>query len=438
MSYSAIIARVKTRPHPNADRLQLGLCLGNQVIIGLNIKNDTLGVFFDAGGQLSKEICIANDLVERRDQNGKRAGGYFPKNRRVRAQNFRGEKSDGYWTILDSLNFTKYDLSKLEEGFEFTELNGIPICNKYETKATKAARNKKNKKPSRSETAMFPMHFDTKQFRREVCKIRSGSLIILTEKVHGTSQRYSHTLDEIEVPFPWWKRIWNKIAKELSLPKFKTKYIEKWVFLSGTRRVILQKSDNLGYYDGDTFRENVIRPIQNQLRKGETIYFEVVGWTTGGKPIMPPGNTKVFSDKQYKKNFIKKYGEIMHFSYKCPPGTCDMYVYRITISTICGHQHDLSWEQVKARCNQLGLKPVPELHKPFIYDGDEEKLRKLVESLTDGTSTIDSNHIREGVCLRAEKGSNIPLIVKSKSWAYGVLEGYVKDKEDYVDIEEVS
>ena len=57
MSYTAIITRIKTRPHSNADRLQLGTCLGNQVVVGLDTKDGELGIYFSTDGQLSERMC---------------------------------------------------------------------------------------------------------------------------------------------------------------------------------------------------------------------------------------------------------------------------------------------------------------------------------------------------------------------------------------------
>jgi hypothetical protein len=85
MSYNAIVARIHTRPLPGSDNIILGSCRGYQVIVGKNIEDGQLGVFFEAGGQLSEGFAAANDLVRRKDAEGKPAGGYFEENRRVKA-----------------------------------------------------------------------------------------------------------------------------------------------------------------------------------------------------------------------------------------------------------------------------------------------------------------------------------------------------------------
>jgi aldehyde dehydrogenase (NAD+) len=61
--------------------------------------------------------------------------GMFDTNRRVRAQKFRGEVSDGFWVPLSNFSFIKGSVL-VDEGFEFDELNGTPICSKYINPAT--------------------------------------------------------------------------------------------------------------------------------------------------------------------------------------------------------------------------------------------------------------------------------------------------------------
>lgn len=107
MAYSGQICAIKTKPHTNADNVQLGVVNGNQVVIGKDIANDAIGIYFDCDGQLSEAYCTANDLCTRFNEEGKKiGGGYFASNRRVCAQNFRGEKSNGFWMPLQSLQFT--------------------------------------------------------------------------------------------------------------------------------------------------------------------------------------------------------------------------------------------------------------------------------------------------------------------------------------------
>jgi hypothetical protein len=105
---------------------------------------------------------------------------------------------------------------------------------------------------------------------------------------------------------------------------------------------------------------------------------------------------------------------------------------------------------------KYGLETVPELHKPVIYDDwganllnwdfveyfgeekdDKRALDELVKSFHDQPSLVDSTHIQEGVCVRAEMPNGETVIMKDKGLIFKILEGIVKDDPDQVDIEEI-
>ena len=433
MSYSAVVAKLQNvRKHPNADKLQLALVRGYQIVVGLDDKEGALGVFFPCDGQLSDEFCTKNDLYPRVDAAGKRAGGFIdPVKRRVRSQKFRQEKSEGYWVPLHFFDYTGvWPLEKFGgyeelpvEGFEFTELKGHPICNKYMTKATQEALAKKNKKKgARRETTMFLAHIETEQFRKHIADIKGTVTLIFTEKLHGTSQRYGHVLHDD--PLPLWKRILNKVGFDLQPA-------QSWQHIIGTRNVIVGPT-----CAHEPFREKVVEKIKGQLHKGETLYFEVVGWMGEGT-IMPVQDTSKMQDKEV----AKRYGPKMVYSYGCAEGTCEMYVYRITHTGLDGHAIELPWVQVKARCRGLGIKHVPELcPTELLHEFDlvcQTLVQERVASLVDGASTLDPKHVREGVCIRSEQDSGL-VVLKEKSFIFKVLEGIAKEDEQVVDLEEVS
>lgn len=138
--YAAYVTRIKNlRKHSNADRLLCGECFGNTVIVGLDTKPEELGVYFPVDGKLGTEYAVKNDLLRRKDENGRPAGGYLdPEKRNIKALKLRGEKSDGLFMPLSSLSeFT--DIAKLCEGDVITILNGVTICEKYIPRRKKSA-----------------------------------------------------------------------------------------------------------------------------------------------------------------------------------------------------------------------------------------------------------------------------------------------------------
>lgn len=434
-SYTAIVSKISVRPHPNADRLQLGTCLGNQVVVGLDTKQDQLGVFFPTDGQLGHEYCEHNNLytASARQRLGLPEGptGFFDHNRRVRAQRFRGERSDGFWMPLESLSWAG-DVSGLKEGDTFTEFGGYTIAQKYYTPATLRAL--AGQGPKRKDNRCFPKHDDTKQFRFVADQIPDDSVVYITEKLHGTSGRFGFVLDEL--PLAPWKQWLNTHVFRSYVLKPKTGY----AYLNGSKNVILEKTSGAGWYGTNEFRYDVVQNLT--LHKGEILYFEIVGWVNESTPVMPPHKV----DKTNLKDILQRYGDTIEYTYGCPRGEHRIYIYKIVRVNEDGVAYELPWPQVVSRCRELGIPHVPLLfgpttlaHLAHIHDCDgHEALRRTVEQLTEGESTLSSAQIREGVVVRVESPAGIGHI-KNKQWAFGVLEGFWKEKnEDSVDPEEAA
>lgn len=197
MAYKAYVTSIKVSNHPDPEvhSIALGNANGNTVVISKKVKDGDLGLYFECDGQLSEEFAKANDLVRYTDPvTGEKKGGFFDLNRKVRAQKFRGVKSDGFWMPISSLSFIDgFDPNSLKEGDSFTEINGVAICNKFVTKATQKAASEKKKKDSihKEEKLIitFPKHFDTDQFRNEARKFKAGDLISISMKAHGCVDR---------------------------------------------------------------------------------------------------------------------------------------------------------------------------------------------------------------------------------------------------------
>jgi hypothetical protein len=419
MTYNAIVTRIKTQPHPKADRLKIGVCHGFQVVVGLDTQDGELGVFFPTDGILEHEFCETNNLYRIEDARGNHiGGGFFERDKpRVRAQGFRGEKSFGFFAPLSMFAYTGHDLSQLNEGFVFTELNGHKVCRKYESQATVRERTKRQQYNTRRETPMFPRHFETEQWRFFRNTLEPGDSVAITVKAHGTSERFG--LVQEDVSLSWWQRIVNRFVP------LQTK---RWVRIVGSRNVILTDAQG-GYYGDESFRFNAIDGID--LHKGEVIYGEIVGYVNENRLIMPAVSTASIRDRAFQK----RYGDTIRYTYGCKPGECNLYVYRIVQMNEDGDALELSWQQVKARCRQLGIKHVCEL-RSYTYDGDLDALESYLETVVDGDDPIDPTHIREGVCIRIDRGLDT-RIYKHKSFNFLVLEGVAKDKGE-VDLEEAS
>lgn len=427
-THGALVAKAIVREHPNADRLKLAQVGGFQVVVGEDTNDGDIVLFFSSELQLSEEYATANDCVGYTDPvTGEKRGGYFGRNRKVRPQKFRGERSDGYIAPLSSLNFTyhtdgpsdsKWDL---KVGDIFDTFNGVPICNKFVSKATKQFQGMaKQRKPHPD----FPKHYDTEQLGYYYQDIPDGALITITAKVHGTSQRTGMVPELVEIPRTRLQRLFRR----------PTKTREEWITLNGTRNVVLDGVDTrTGFYSDESFRERASKQLEGKLHRGEIVYYEVVGWTGPDSPIMPP------YDLTGSKDF-KKLGK-GHFTYGTMPGTCDIFVYRITqmYEDNLGHRHhrDLPWWDVNRRCHEMGVNVVPTLRQFTSNHGPEEVLAVANLLLEDPWDVIDPTHIKEGVVVRVDTPSRT-YALKSKTIGFKIAEGLVKEQEDVVDMEEAS
>lgn len=428
MSYNAYITRLKNvRKHTNADRLQVGECFGNYVIVSMETQDNELGIYFPTDGRLGVEYCEANNLLRKKDAEGNNIGGYLePDRRHVSTLKLRGEKSDGLFMPLKSLD--KFcDTSKLKEGDTIDILNKVVICEKYipiikDRRQSNPSNKVKGKK--KVETESFPLfqeHIDTSQLAYNTHQFKEGDLCYITLKMHGTSQRTSYTIKEEKKIIPsWLYLILNKIG-------FKSKIKKTWELVTGTRRVVL-KSYRGGFYGSNSFREQWHNFFDGKLRKGETVYYEVVGYTNGSGTIMPECSNKKTNDKE----FIKQYGETTRFTYGCEEGSNDIAIYRMTMTNEDGDVVEYPTELVKLRSEQMGAKFVPVFEK-FIFTTIED-LMERVNKYVDGMDPVGKNHIREGIVVRIDNKEKFTAY-KHKNFFFKLLEGIIK-ADDVLDIEE--
>lgn len=419
MSYECLVGRIKVRPHPNADRLQLGTVCGEQVIVGLDVQDGDLMLYFPEGGQLSEQFANGNDLVMRKNPDGSRAGGFFSEKRRVVAQSFRGAKSYGFAIEPDSLvraGFSALATMALREGDRFSELDKKEVCRKYITPATMRAATHA-KKTRKSRDLIFPQHVNTSQLAHCVNSLPSPAMCHATEKLHGTSARYGKVLEKS--PRGWLRRLLRLPARE------------QWVPVAGTRRVVLDAltgAETSGYHGSNAFRFDVLDP--SILRNGELVYGEIVGYSSDGKPIMPR-HSALKLDREFKERF----GTEICYDYGCPEGTHRFYVYRICNTATDGRVIDLSWPEVKRRCKELGLRHVPELWSDW-YTLTKCAADTLLND-HDRASASQLGGMAEGVVLRLEHAGGVDFY-KHKCYEFKVMEGIIKECDDYVDEEEAS
>lgn len=424
--YNAYITRLKNlRPHPNADRLQLGDCFGNTVCVSLDYEDNQLGVYFPTDGQLSVEFAEKNNLLRKKDDSGNNIGGYMdPTKRNVTAIRLRGEKSDGLFLPLSSLE-SFGDISQLKEGDIVSTFNGYEIACKYIPRTNRRSSNynsgnKTQRKKIHINIPFFAEHIDTPQLRFCQDMFKPGDYICLTEKIHGTSSRNANTL-VISYKQSIIDKIFHKKGKE----------IREYKYMVGTRRTVVNDSIG-GYYGSNQFRLDWGERFKGKLEPGEEVYGEIAGFIGPNAPIMGRGDNKKTKDKK----FIKVYGPTTTFSYGCDEekGENRFFIYRMTYTSPEGMVIEYPWDFVKLRAEQMGFEVVPELER-FIYTTQEDFMARI-ENYMDIPSTIDSRHIIEGVVVRALNAPNRFVVAKEKSFNFKVLESIIKVDAEVPDIEE--
>ena len=448
--YNAYVTRIKNlRKHPNADRLQLGECFGNTVCVSLEYADNQLGIYFPCDGQLSVEFAEANNLLRKKDDAGNNCGGYMdPDKRNVTAIRLRGEKSDGLFLPLTCLE-TFGDVSTLKEGDVINTFNGHEICCKYIPRRNHrqghVSDGNRTRKKKVDVAPLFAEHADTEQLAYNLGAFKPGDEIEITLKMHGTSQRTGY------LPvFKGYKRTFKDW-----LFRRDGKPIYDWGYVSGTRRTVLGNYDG-GYYGSNEFREQHSKTFEGKLWKGETVYYEVVGFTHTGAPIMAEGN-----NEKLGKDFVKQYGKTTVFSYGCDPegesfkheyADCwdgvnvrefkpqsDIYVYRMTMTNEDGAVVEYTPDFMRYRCEQMGVKTVPVMWKGIIpaHTGDAAAIRlgqdagawikEKAEQYYDGPDPIGKTHVREGVVVRILNRPKFTAF-KHKNHNFKMISGIIVDE----------
>lgn len=458
--YNAYVTRLKNvRPHSNADRMLLADCFGNTICVGLGAKNGDIGVYFPTDGQLSVEYAEKNNLVRKKDENGKNIGGYLdPDKRNITAIKLRGEKSDGLFMPLESLEYTGVDISTLTEGTVINVVNGHEICCKYIPRQKTRSNNgggkvNKTRKKKVAVAPLFAEHADTEQLAYNLNAFKKGDLVEITLKMHGTSGRTGY-LPKIA---GYKRTLLDRLFRREGTP------IYDWGYVTGTRRVVLEGYDG-GFYGDNSFREPHAAFFEGKLQKGETVYYEIVGFTNTGAPIMGTVDNKKTQDKE----FIKKYGKTTTFSYGCAPSDEEKpqsacYVYRMTMTNEDGYVVEYSPDYMRYRCEQMGANCVPVLWKGYIPETQfvdkiivkeepfgaptelavsqevevnaGEWIQSLAEQYYDGADPVGLTHVREGVVVRIVNRPKFAAF-KHKNFSFKVLEGIAKVNADAPDMEE--
>ena len=456
MGHCGFITTLKNvREHPNADKLVLATCFESTVCVSKDkYYEGQIGVYFETDLQLSMEFCEKNGLLAVYENGVNVSGGYMdPAKRNVRAIKLRGEQSDGLFLPLDCLAYTGAKLEEFKLGEQITTVNGHEICRKFIPRsnapktAAGGAGKRVKRRAKRSIAPQFFEHKDTEQLQYYLDQFKPGDQIEITRKLHGTSGRTANVKTFQGMKRTFWDWLFRREGEA----------IYDWGTVSGTRRTVMDTFDG-GFYGSNEFRKQYHDFFEGKLWKGETVYYEIVGFTHDGGPIMATCSNSKLKDKE----FVKQYGETTTFSYGCVPHPktytsydenlaqvqevqSRIFVYRMTMTNEDGEVVEYTPEFTRHRCMYMGVDFVPvewsgiipqnpgSHDDPTITAG--EWVMKKVEQFYDGPEPMDPTHIREGCVVRIVNRPTFTAY-KHKNFTFKVLEGIIKDTADAPDMEE--
>ena len=418
MAYFGLVTKIEeVHKDPNSDRLYLGECFKEGVIVGPDMRTGDIVLYLPSDGKIERWFGDTLTLF-RKNEDGTPQGGYIENNGHIRAIKLRGNRSSGVVIKYDKI-VELFGEQNWKIGDEVNKINGKVFCMKYipKIKTPREGGLKTSYKGKKAEGIVYPefaMHTDTAQLAYNLDAFKPDDLITITLKMHGTSQRSMNTY--CEIPNGFFRRL------------FRMKKKTKPAYVLGTRRVVVT-SDNGGYYGTDVFRRPHHEKLKPYVDSGMEIFYEVVGYYGPNETdtIMPIADNKKLNDKE----FIKQFGPKTVFSYGCNPGESEMYIYRITSEN---GAKEWTTAEITNWCWDHGFNVVPFIDQ-FKFTTVEDLLDRVNKIFEDLTDPVGKTHLKEGVVVRIENRRSFTAF-KSKTYEFKVLEGIIKESATAPDMEE--
>lgn len=387
--------------HPNADKLMGWLIDGNKVWTDkINYKVGDLVAYFPLESCINLKVLADIGLFRDKTLNTDQTStGYFENRGRVRAIKLRGQPSEGIIIKYETLEKVLHAPAEIPtEGSYFDTWNTVLLCKKYTIPERGRSESNKYKavKVSKIADKQFRLHYDTEQFKKYLDKFKPDDLVVITQKVHGTSAVFSNVLCQRKPK--WYEKLLNSFGIPIDYHYYD--------YIYSSRRVIknddLNKNNNSYYSEDLWFWTN--EEVKHCIEKGITLYGEIVGQLLEGGWIQEG------------------------YSYGTLPGYNKFLVYRITYTNPDGDVMEFNWQQIKNYCQKYALEHVDEYFYGKLstlysdisgviwtnQDKDlwkEEVLKALIHKYLE--KDLPEGVPDEGICIRNESTDFIAYKLKS-------------------------
>lgn len=321
--YSASIVRIgEIFPIEGRDKIVKTMVNGLSIVIGKDeFKTGDVAVYVANECVIHELFLHLNNMFEDKELNAdKEQKGYINNKGRVRCIKLGGVPSYGILlspkSIAKFLNEPVEDVTKFLEkhvGEDFDVINGerfvhvyVPPTSRSGGGKGKSRSDKMNERLKRFNMLLegsFRLHYDTKQFQKEIREFSPEDKVYISNKLHGTSAIFANILTNI--PTNWFKRMWRKHVLH------KNQYDQKYNLIYSSRTVIKNQFVNPKQKEGGFYGDDVwgfwAKKLNGLIPENYTVYGEIVGYTP---------NSAGFIQKGY--------------DYGCVPGESKLMVYRIT------------------------------------------------------------------------------------------------------------
>jgi len=389
MNYTcSVVTITKVFDIPGADHIQRTVVSGNNIIVLKNVNVGDRMLYFVSGTKLSETYCRFNNLFDKAEWNAdiNKKGFIHHKQCRVKAIKLKNIISDGLLMPVASLDAFDVNIKHhIKLGDAFTDIDGYSLCEKYVVIPVESSTQQGEKTPNQKKSNklkelivdhQFQFHHETEHFARHLSKFQPDTEIIITRKMHGSSLILSHVLIHktlswketiarffgIPIPTSEYGMIWSSGKPKGKLPKGVASATNQW------------ETPNPSYYTSDIWAR-AYKDIGHTVEKGISIYGEIVGEGIQGK---------LFT---YNQEY-------------------NIYVYRITQTSVDGHVVEFSWEQVKKYCYKYGLNHVQHYFVGKVKEISQGDLLETLQLLYLNKSYPDCK-IDEGICIRLRETDEI-------------------------------